>query len=161
MILVLAGAGLISDDLKFNSLQLYFSRPLRKRDYLGGKLLTLLFFLLLVTLVPGLLFIVFKIIFSGSFAFLASYPWLPVSVIAFSLFLSLFFSLYALLISSLSRNRRFVSILMFLVYIFSDVFYGIFNGIFHDPVFSLISIKSNIQQVAAAAFRIAPPQQYE
>ena len=158
MVLVLAGAGLISDDLKFNSLQLYFSRPLRKRDYLGGKMLTLIFFLLLVTLVPGLLFVVFKVIFSGSFSFLAAYPWLPVSVVAFSLFLSVFLSIYTLLISSLSRNRRFVSILIFLVYIFSDIFFGIFNGIFHNPVFSLLSIKSNIQQVAAAAFRVPPPQ---
>lgn len=157
MILVLAGAGLVSDDLKFNSLQLYFSRPLRKRDYLGGKMMTLLFFLLLMTLVPGLLFVAFKIIFSGSFAFLASYPWLPVSVTAFSLFVSVFFTLYALFISSISRNRRYVSVLIFLVYIFSDVFFGIFNGIFHDPLFSLLSIKSNIQQVAAAAFRVKPP----
>jgi ABC-type Na+ efflux pump permease subunit len=158
MILVLAGAGLISDDLKSGSLQLYFSRPLRKRDYLGGKMLSLLFFLLLVTLVPGLLFIVFKVLFSGSFAFLARYPWLPVSVAAFSLFLSGFFALYALLLSSLSRNRRFVSILIFIVYFASDIFYGIFNGIFHEPAFSLLSIKSNIQQVAAAAFRVEPPR---
>ncbi len=68
MILVLAGAGLIADDLKFNSLQLYFSRPLRKRDYLAGQAADgRLLFLLILTLVPGLLFIIFKIIFSGSF----------------------------------------------------------------------------------------------
>ena len=41
MVLVLAGAGLIADDLKFNSLQLYFARPLRKRDYLAGKMATI------------------------------------------------------------------------------------------------------------------------
>jgi ABC-type transport system involved in multi-copper enzyme maturation permease subunit len=158
LILVLAGAGLIADDLKFGSLQLYFSRPLRKRDYLGGKTATLLFFLLLVTLVPGLLFIALKVIFAGSFAFLASYPWLPFSVTAFSLFLSLFLASYALLLSSLSRNRRFVSVLIVLVYFASDIFYEIFNGIFHEPLFSLLSIKSNIQQVAAAAFRVAPPR---
>jgi len=159
MVLVLAGAGLVSDDLKFNSLQLYFSRPLRKRDYLGGKMLTLLFFLLLMTLLPGLLFVVFKIVFSASFAFLKSYPWLPVSVAAFSIFLSFFLTLYSLFLSSLSRNRRFVSILIFLVYVVSDIFFGIFNEIFHDPAFSLISIKSNIQQVAAAAFRVKPPHE--
>jgi ABC-type transport system involved in multi-copper enzyme maturation permease subunit len=156
MMLVLAGAGLISDDLKYNSLQLYFSRPLRKRDYLGGKLLTVAFFLLLVTLVPGLLFILFKIVFSGSLAFLGQYPWLLLSVAADSLLLALFFAAYALLISSLSKNRRLVSILLFLVYIFSDVFFGIFSGIFRKPAFCLLSIKANIQQVGAALFRVEP-----
>jgi len=157
MLMVLAGAALISDDLKFNSLQLYFSRPLRKRDYWLGKMATLFFFLLIVTLAPGLLFILFKIIFSGSFKFLATYPWLPVSVVVCSLLLTLFFAFYTLLLSSLSRNRRYVSILIFLVYIFSDVFFGIFYGIFHEPAFCLLSIKCNLQQVGAFLFRVRLP----
>src|SRR4030043_1143885 len=36
MILVVSGSGLISDDLKHNSLQLYFARPLRKSGCLLG-----------------------------------------------------------------------------------------------------------------------------
>jgi ABC-type transport system involved in multi-copper enzyme maturation permease subunit len=154
MLMVLAGAGLIADDLKHNSLQLYFARPLRKRDYVLGKMATVFFFVLLLTLVPGLLFILFKLLFSGSFAFLAEFPWLPLSVLGFSLCLTLFFGFYTLLISSLNRNRRYVSILLFLVYIFSDVFFGIFYGIFHNPYFSLLSIKSNLQQVGAAFFKV-------
>jgi hypothetical protein len=156
MLMVLAGASLICDDLKFNSLQLYFSRPLRKRDYWLGKMATVSFFLLIVTLVPGLLFILFKIIFSGSFKLLADYPWLPISVIGYSLLVTLFFSFYTLLVSSLSKNRRYVSILIFLIYIFSDVFFGIFYGIFHDSSFCLLSIKCNIQQVGAFLFRVNP-----
>ena len=49
MILVFCGAGLISDDLKFNSLQLYFSRPITKRDYFLGKASVIVFFLFFVT----------------------------------------------------------------------------------------------------------------
>ncbi len=37
MIVIFCGANLISDDLKHNSLQLYFSRPLKKKDYFFGK----------------------------------------------------------------------------------------------------------------------------
>ncbi len=80
MIMVGSGAGLISDDLRHNALPLYFSRPLRKRDYIGGKFASLAFFLLLLTLAPGVLFILLKLIFSGSFAFLAEYPWLPLGL---------------------------------------------------------------------------------
>jgi len=157
IVLVLAGAGLICDDLKYNSLQLYFSRPLRKRDYFFGKMFTLFFFLFLMTLIPGLLFVLLKIIFAGSFKFLAEYPWLPLSVIAFSILITLFFAFYTLLISSLSKNRRYVSILLFLVYVFSDMFFGIFYGIFHNPYFSLLSIRGNILQVGAFFFRVKAP----
>ncbi len=157
MLMVFAGAGLIADDLKFNSLQVYFSRPIRKRDYVLGKCAVVLFFLLLPTVVPGMLLVIFKLIFAGSFAFIRTYPWLPLSIIGYSVFLSVFITMYTLLLSALSRNRRYVAILIFGVYIFSDILYGIFYGRFRDQVFSLLSIKSNIQQAAAVFFRVKPP----
>ena len=156
MMMVLGGAGLIADDLKSNSLQLYFSRPIRKRDYLLGKLATAGFFLLLFTLVPGLLFILLKIVFAGSFKLLAAYPWILPAVVLDSLLIAVFFASYTLLISSLSRNRRYAAILLFLVYLFSDIFFGIFYGIFRNPYFCLLSIKADLQQVAAALFRVKP-----
>jgi ABC-type transport system involved in multi-copper enzyme maturation permease subunit len=79
MILVFCGAGLIADDLKHNALQLYFARPLKKRDYLTGKAAVIFFFLFIVTLVPGIVFIFFKLVFAGNFQFFASYPWLSSS----------------------------------------------------------------------------------
>jgi ABC-type transport system involved in multi-copper enzyme maturation permease subunit len=156
LLMLFSGAGLIADDMKHNALQLYFSRPLRKRDYLLGKAGALGFFLLSLTLVPGLLFIIFKLIFSGSFAFLRAYPWLPLSVAGVSLLFTVFFTMYTLLLSSLSPNRRYVSILIFGVYIFSDILFGIFFGLFRSPYFALISIKVNLQQLTAFLFRRPP-----
>jgi len=156
MILVVSGAGLISDDLKGNSLQIYFSRPLEKRHYLVGKGAIVLFFLLLLTLVPGLLFILFKLIFSGSFQFIASYPWLIISVIVYSLIVSLFFCFYTLLLSALSKNRRYVSILIFAVYLFSDILATFFYEYFKKPGFILLSLKANLQQVGAFIFKTKP-----
>jgi ABC-type transport system involved in multi-copper enzyme maturation permease subunit len=152
MVLVFAGGGLISDDLKHNSLQLYFSRPLNKKDYFLGKVFVLVFFLLIVTLVPGLILFIFKLIFSGSFKFFVAYPWLPISVIGYSFLVTAFFSFYALLISSLSKNRRYVSILIFGTYLFSDILFGIFYGIYRSHYFSLLSLKINLQQVGAFMF---------
>ncbi len=150
--MVFAGAGLISDDLKYNSLQLYFSRPLKKYDYFLGKSGVIAFFLFILTLVPGLIFILMKLLFSGSLKFLGEYPWLPISVIVYSIFLTGFFAFYTLLISSLNKNRRYVSILIFGIYIFSDIIYGIFYGIFGSAYFSLLSIKANLKQVGAVIF---------
>ncbi|MGB3863841.1 MAG: ABC transporter permease subunit [Candidatus Aminicenantaceae bacterium] len=152
MLLVFCGAGLISDDLKFNSLQLYFSRPITKRDYFLGKASVIVFFLLIVTLLPGLVFILMKLVFSASFEFLSAYPLLPFSVIGYSLLVTIFFSFYGLFLSSVNKNRRYVAILIFGLYIFSDVLYGIFYGIFRDEYFALLSIKENLKQAGAFLF---------
>ena len=152
IIVIFCGAGLISDDLKHNSLQLYFARPLKKRDYFFGKTAVIVFFLFILTLVPGLVFIIMKLVFAGSFKFLLSYPWLPLAVIGYSLFVTAFFSFYVLFLSSLSKNRRYVAILIFLIYVFSDIFRVIFYENFHNHYFSLLSLRANIQQVGAFIF---------
>jgi ABC-type transport system involved in multi-copper enzyme maturation permease subunit len=149
---VFAGSGLVADDLKHNSLQVYFSRPLSRKDYLLGKMAVIFFFVLTVTLVPGLLVLVFKLIFAGSFKFLFAYPWLVFSIIGYSAFLSLFFAFYTLLLSALSKNSRYVMILVFMIYLFSDILYGILQSIFRTPYMSLFSIRANIDQVGALIF---------
>jgi len=154
--MVFAGSGLIADDLKHNSLQIYFSRPLRKKDYLLGKMAVVFFFILAVTLVPGLLVYIFKLIFAGSFKFFLSYPWLVLSIVGFSAFLAVFFAFYTLLLSSLSKNSRYVMVLVFMIYLFSDVLFGILQSIFRTPYMALFSIRANIDQVGALVFAQKP-----
>ena len=160
MILVFCGAGLISDDLKYNSLQLYFSRPLKKKDYFFGKAFVIVFFLFIVTLIPGLVLFFMKLIFSGSLKFFVSYPWLLISIIGYSFLVTGFFSFYALFLSSLSKNRRYVAIFIFGLYIFSDILFGIFYGIFRNQYFALLSIKSNLQQVGSFIFNQKTPYDF-
>ncbi|HZX11214.1 MAG TPA: ABC transporter permease subunit [Acidobacteriota bacterium] len=152
VILVFCGAGLISDDLRYNSLQLYFSRPIKKKDYFLGKASVIGFFLFILTLIPGIIFFLMKLLFSGNLKFAFDYPWLIVSVIGYSFFITGFFAFYTLFISSVNNNRRYVSVLIFGIYLFSDILYGILNGIFKSEYFSLLSIKANIKQVGAAFF---------
>jgi len=152
LMLVFAGAGLIADDLKHNSLQIYFSRPLRKKDYLLGKMAVVFFFILIVTLVPGVIVLAFKLIFDGSFKFFLDIPWLILSIIGYSALLAVFFGFYTLLLSALSKNSRYVMILIFMVYLFSDVLFGILFSIFRTPYMALFSIRANLQQVGAFIF---------
>ena len=156
VILVLAGAGLIADDLKFNSLQLYFSRPIKKLDYFMGKASILVFYLFLLTLVPGLVLYIMKIVFSGSLDFVGKHPLLPLSIFGYSVLVTVFFSFYTLLLSSVSKNRRYVIILIVGIYFFSDILFGIFYNIFRSPYFSLFSLKVNLQQIGAAFFGVKP-----
>lgn len=54
LLAALAGPGLIAPDLANNALQLYFSRPLSRPDYVLARLLVLVGILSLVTWAPGL-----------------------------------------------------------------------------------------------------------
>jgi ABC-2 type transport system permease protein len=157
MLMVFACAGLIADDLRHNALQLYFARPLGKKDYLLGKSAIIAFFVLLLTLIPGLVLFIFKLVFAGSFALFRSYPWLPLSIIGDSLLLTVFFVSYTLLLSALSRNRRYVMVMIFTVYLGTTIAYGIMNSIFKSPYFALLSIEANLRQTGAVIFGQRPP----
>jgi ABC-type transport system involved in multi-copper enzyme maturation permease subunit len=63
LILVVA-PNLISRDLRFNALPLYFSRPLRRFDYFVGKLAVIAFFLAATVVVPALTAYVLGVVFS-------------------------------------------------------------------------------------------------
>jgi ABC-type transport system involved in multi-copper enzyme maturation permease subunit len=157
IVLVFAAAGLVADDLKHSSLQLYFSRPLTKKDYLLGKLSVIAFFVLVLTAVPWLVLVVFKLIFAGNLEFLAAYPWLPLSILGYAALLAVFFGFYFLLLSASSRNARYVAILVFTTYIFSDVLSGILTGIFRTPYLALFSLRANLMQAGAFLFGRKPP----
>lgn len=152
MIVIFCGSSLISDDLKHNSLQLYFARPLKKKDYFLGKSAVIVFFLFIITLVPGLVFFIMKLVFSGSLKFFLAYPLLPLSIIGYSFIVTGFFSFYTLFLSSLSKNRRLVAILIFGIYFTSDIIYAIFRSEFRSHYVSLVSLRANLQQVGAHIF---------
>src|SRR5262249_19882341 len=59
LISIFSGSGLVAEDLRSGAILVYLSRPLTRRDYILGKLGTLLALNLGVTLVPGpLLYVV-------------------------------------------------------------------------------------------------------
>lgn len=157
LVLAFGAAGLVSDDLKHGSLQLYFARPLGKKDYVVGKMAVVAFFVVMATALPGLLLVAFKLIFAGSFAFLRAYPWLPLSILGYSALLTVFFGCYIMLLSASSANARYAVVLIFGVYYFSGVLAALLKGIFRSPYMSLFSLPSDIGQAAAALFGQKPP----
>ncbi len=152
MVLVFAAAGLIADDLRHSSLQLYFARPLDKRDYVLGKMSVVAFFVLILTALPYLILVLFKLVFAGNVKFIAQYPLLPLSILAWSLLLTVFLAFYVMLLSATSRSTRYVSILIFTTYLFSDALAGILLGIFKTPYMWLFSIRANLQQAGSFLF---------
>lgn len=55
LLLMASGCGVISDDLRYKTFQLYFSKPLSRAQYVLGKFLGLFALGSLITILPGLL----------------------------------------------------------------------------------------------------------
>jgi ABC-2 type transport system permease protein len=111
MILVmLVGPGLISQDLRFNALPLYFSRPVRRGDYFLGKLGVIGYFLGLVTVGPAVAAWLLGGLFSLDFGVFLATGRILFGVIVYGLTASLSAGLLMLALSSLSRNSRYVAI---------------------------------------------------
>ncbi len=108
---IYAGSGLIANDLRANALQLYLSRPITRVEYIAGKLLTLLIFLVAVTWLPAVLLVVLQVMFTGDTVFVTSHPYL-IPAITLACALQVCVAACAMLaVSSLSRSRRFVAML--------------------------------------------------
>src|SRR5438105_11483020 len=64
VLILLVGPNLISQDLRYNALPLYFSRPLRRIDYFIGKLGIITALLALIVIVPSIVAYVLGLLFS-------------------------------------------------------------------------------------------------
>lgn len=85
----IAASGILAADRRTNALQIYFARPVSRRDYFAGKLLATAFFTSLVTLLPTLLLWIETAALSTDRMYILRSAWMPLSVIAAS-------SIYAL-----------------------------------------------------------------
>lgn len=109
MILVLiVGPDLISQDLRFNAIPLYFARPLRRVDYFLGKLGVIAFYLALVTVGPALAAFALGLAFSFELSVFRDTARLMAGVIAYGLLIVVSAGTLMLALSSLSRRSRFV-----------------------------------------------------
>lgn len=120
------GTGLISNDLRWNAIQLYLSKPLRKLDYVVGKLAIICILLLGVTLIPGLLLFALELGFSSDFSFLTTYWWVPFSIAAFSIVASFSWGMIVLALSSLTKSSRFAGVMLFALILLSTAFGNFF-----------------------------------
>ncbi|MCK4762571.1 MAG: hypothetical protein KAW12_10275 [Candidatus Aminicenantes bacterium] len=153
LLCVFVFAEMISGDLQFNSFPLYFSRPLDRKDYVLGKLSVIMFYMLLFTLVPGILLLLFKFIFTGTFSV---EPRVVLGIIVLPILISAFFSSITLMFSSLSANGKYVKIIIFVLFFLSNGISEMLKGIFRNTYFNLFSFPRNLEQMGAYIFNSRP-----
>ncbi len=156
---IYVGAGLIANDRRANALQIYLSKPLLRMEYIGGKLLVLVSFLLLVTLVPAVLLLLVQVAFSGSTEFMRANLFLVPAIVLSSLISVGVASFTMLALSSLSKSSRFVALLYTGVIFFTGAMFNALRVITGSTRVAWVSITANLEQVVDAIFR--QPARYD
>jgi ABC-2 type transport system permease protein len=122
LLVLLVGPDLISQDLRFHALPLYLSRPLRRIDYLVGKLGVIAAFLGLVVIVPCALAYVLGLLFSLDMTIVQDTWRLLLATIAYGLVIIVSAGTLVLALSSLSRNSRHVALFWLVLWVVSGLF---------------------------------------
>jgi len=121
VIILLIGPNLISQDLRFNALPLYFSRPLRRIDYFLGKLGVIVGFIALVMVFPAIVAWVLGLLFSLDLTIVRDTFPLIVRGVIYGMIVAVSAGLLVLALSSLSRNSRYVALFWLGIWFLSSV----------------------------------------
>lgn len=155
LVAIFGGSRLIATDLKNNSLSLYLSKPISWIDYLIGKFAVIGILLGCLTLVPGLLLFLEQVLLVGT-SFLKENYWIPFSIIAYSVIITLSTSLLMLLFSSLTTNPRYATIGFAAVWFGSPVIYEVLKAIARTSKVALVSIWANYDILGTTVFGSSP-----
>jgi ABC-2 type transport system permease protein len=150
---IYAGAGLIANDRRANALQLYLSKPLTRVEYITGKLVTLLIFLVGVTWVPAILLLLLQVMFAGDASFLRANIFLIPAITLFAAIQVLVAAVTMLALSSLSNSRRFVSLMYAGIIFFTAAMYQALRGITGSAAWAWISPEDTFDVIADTVFR--------
>jgi ABC-2 type transport system permease protein len=110
VLIVVVGPSLISRDIRFNALPLYFSRPLRRIDYFLGKLGVIGAFLAMIMVVPSIVAYVLGLLFSLDLSIITDTFPLLLACVGFGLITTLSAGLFILALSSLSRSSIYIGL---------------------------------------------------
>jgi ABC-2 type transport system permease protein len=129
LLVVAAGPNLISRDLRFNALPLYFSRPLSRLDYFLGKLGVIAALVAAVAVGPALAAYALGVCFSLDLGVVRdTWRLLPASL-AYGLLIVASAGTLMLALSSLSRRSLYVGIAWVGLWVVGGAVYGVLTGI--------------------------------
>ena len=159
LLVLLIGPNLISQDLRFNALPLYFSRPLRRSDYFLGKLGVIVFCLGAVMVVPAVVAYVFGLAFSLDLSVLKDTFHLLPAAIAYGVLVAVVCGTVMLGLSSLSRNSRYVAFSWVILWFVSSLLSAALVESIRDEWCHLISFTGNLERVGDALLDVESARQ--
>ena len=151
---IYVGAGLIANDRRANALQLYLSKPLTRVEYITGKLITLVVFLVGVTWAPAMCLLLVQMMFAGDTSFMRGNLFLIPAITLFSALQVAVAAVTMLALSSLSKSRRFVSLMYAGIVFLTGAMYQVLRGITGSSAWAFVSPEDTFDVIADAVFRI-------
>lgn len=152
-LVTISQAGLIADDRRANALQLYLSKPLTRVEYITGKLVPPMLWVLAITWVPAMLLLVLHILLTGSVTFLRQNLFLIPAITLVSFLRALLSSFLILALSSMTKSRRFVSVMYAGVIFFSAALYQALRAITTSRAWAAISPGDMMDTITTWVFR--------
>jgi ABC-2 type transport system permease protein len=149
-LVLLVGPELISQDLRFNAMPLYFARPVRRLDYFAGKLGVIATYLGAIMVVPVLLAFGIGFAFSLDPLVLRDTWHVLVASLAYSAVVVLSAGTLMLAISSLSRSSRFVGATWIGFWVISGVAASAAVQATHKAWCPLLSYTANLTRIREA-----------
>lgn len=110
LICVFGGSGLIANDLRFNALQFYFSKPINRSSYLLGKFIIIIILMAFITLIPSIILFIENGLVS-TLSFFVEDIWLLGAIVLFCLIIIIPTGLLILALSSATNNNRYAAII--------------------------------------------------
>jgi len=154
IICVFGGSGLIANDLKNNSLQLYFAKPLTRLDYLSGKFVIIVVLMSFITIIPGVLLFLENMLVVETTALLKGKYWIFWSIIGYSLILIIPTSFLILALSSMTKSNRYAAISFIAIFMGTPVISEILIKTFHHKKAILISYWGNMDILGKKLFKL-------
>ncbi len=147
------GCAQIARDLKVRALEIYFSKPLTLLDYLAGKFGAIGFFLLCMTLFPGLLLFVSDFLLSDEGTVADQAQFIP-GILATSALVVSTLSLVVLAASALCRTTRNAALVWIGFHLALMISGQIMAEIFRMPFLAMIDIRVSLQYLAQIVFDV-------
>ena len=150
------GSKMIATDLNEKSYNLYFARPISKRDYLIGKFGTVGIILSLVTLVPNLItYSLLLLLTKNSSTYFVDHLWVWGSIFGYGIVVVLTFSTLSLAFSSMTSRRFYAAAALVVIYLVTGIMGQIATQIFSSKYSRLIGIADDMDVVGRNAFKVA------
>jgi hypothetical protein len=158
LLLCLIAADAIALDRRHRALQIYLARPVRVRDYVLARSLSVAVPLALTTWIPGLFLVLLKTSIRADLGWLAPEPWLPASILGYGALLTVPLALLTMAVSSLSTSPRQASALLFAVLALSGACGQLLSALTRSDAWLLLSINANLDQVGHWLFASPAPK---
>lgn len=155
LLVLLSASGSIASDLRSNALEIYFSRPITRLDYVLGKMFTALGLVGVAIAIPLMLLFFVDVSLAEQEGFLAQQLPLLFKFLVAVFLPALPLTLVALALSSIGKSARKVNVLFFATILGTKAIANILSVITRDHEYQLIDLGTVVDRLTFEMLDVA------